>query len=103
MATHSITSSAVRRGLGLRRGWRAVKIDRQIEFGRLLFLETGFGASCGSSDFNMITEISDAVGESGRGRQARSPRPVGDSRTGRDCHDAVRVGAMAETILGRPV
>ena len=51
----------------------------------------------------MITEISDAVGESGRGRQARSPRPVGDSRTGRDCHDAVRVGAMAETILGRPV
>lgn len=31
------------------------------------FLETGFGASCGSSDFNMITEISDAVGESGRG------------------------------------
>jgi signal transduction histidine kinase len=35
------------------------------------FLETGFGASCGSSDFNMITEISDAVGESGRGRQAR--------------------------------
>ena len=43
-----------------------------------------FGASCGSSDFNMITEISDAVGESGRGRQARSPRLVGDSRTGRD-------------------
>src|SRR6516162_1379520 len=31
------------------------------------FLETGFDASCGSSDFNMITEISDAVGESGRG------------------------------------
>jgi hypothetical protein len=29
----------------------------------LPFLETGFGASCGSSDFNMITEISDAVGE----------------------------------------
>src|SRR5262249_30194123 len=50
----------------------------------LATLETGFGASCGSSDFNMITEISDAVGESGRGRQARSPRPVGDSRTGRD-------------------
>ena len=34
---------------------------------RYVFLETGFGASCGSSDFNMITEISDAVGESGRG------------------------------------
>ena len=50
----------------------------------ITFLETGFGASCGSSDFNMITEISDAVGESGRSRQARSPRPVGDSRTGRD-------------------
>lgn len=33
----------------------------------ITFLETGFGASCGSSDFNMITEISDAVGESGRG------------------------------------
>src|SRR5262249_34771439 len=30
------------------------------------FLETGFGASCGNSDFNMITEISNAVGESGR-------------------------------------
>ena len=34
---------------------------------RYVFLETGFGASCGSSDFNMITEISDPVGESGRG------------------------------------
>jgi len=34
---------------------------------QVVFLETGFGASCGSSDFNMITEISDAVGESGRG------------------------------------
>src|SRR5438093_5471577 len=34
---------------------------------RPVFLETGFGASCSSSDFNMITEISDAVGESGRG------------------------------------
>src|SRR5215470_11267948 len=34
---------------------------------RTVFLETGFDASCGSSDFNMITEISDAVGESGRG------------------------------------
>src|SRR5262245_18153588 len=33
----------------------------------IVFLENGYGASCGSSDFNMITEISDAVGESGRG------------------------------------
>ena len=34
----------------------------------------------------------------------RHDRPdVGDCRTGRNLHDAVRVGAMAETILGRPV
>src|ERR1700746_2146177 len=43
------------------------KAGIQQELEPAFFLETGFGASCGSSDFNMITEISDAVGECGRG------------------------------------
>src|SRR4029077_15937706 len=45
-----------------------------------LFLETGFGASCGSSGFNMITEISDPVGESGR-RLGRITASHGLART----------------------
>src|SRR5262249_40652501 len=45
----------------------ACRLKSSIQAVIEVVLETGFGASCGSSDFNMITEISDAVGESGRG------------------------------------